>query len=217
MPKIASKVFNIREVWNPVCCCGNQNFDAHTSYHLCWATLKFNNFDSGSKLQWLIHLWFFIFQTRMDLILFCPTLMIPRLTSPLTAWMCWLAQVGVLLTMCSTIIINHLVMLGTVVFETMYVDHWMQKYKMTSILRVAYKHSFISHIFAQILALKLGVRLYLQKYLFWKLTSMLWDHKSGPLLILSSSWFLLYLRNLVPIEMESPFHCKVACNVVCSW
>ena len=25
------------------------------------------------------------------------------------------------------------------------------------------------------------------------------------------------LRNFVPIDMESPFLCKVACNVVCSW
>ena len=46
---------------------------------------------------------------------------------------------------------------------------------------------------------------------------MVWDRKSGPLVLVSRDWFLLHLRNYIPTDMESLFPSKVACNVVCGW
>ena len=40
---------------------------------------------------------------------------------------------------------------------------------------------------------------------------MVWDCE---FVVFSSNWFLLYLRNSTPIKKESPFLCKVVCNVV---
>lgn len=42
---------------------------------------------------------------------------------------------------------------------------------------------------------------------------IVWDRKLGPSVVPSSDWFLVYFRNCIPIDMESPFFCKAACNV----